>query len=201
LKLGTWNLKLGTWNLKLGTWNLKLETLLDSLITSKTRLKLLLKFFLNASTSAYLRNLEEEFGESTNAIRVELNRLEDAGFLTSEQVANRKVYKANTNHPLFPDINNIIRKYIGIDRIVEEVIQKLGDVEEVYLTGRLARGLNADVINIVIVADNIDIPYLDRLVEKASKLISRKITYAITTRSSAPEVLGLLPEKLLIYKA
>ncbi|MFN3444791.1 MAG: ArsR family transcriptional regulator, partial [Bacteroidia bacterium] len=30
--------------------------MLDTLITSKTRIKLLLKFFLNSKTSSYLRN-------------------------------------------------------------------------------------------------------------------------------------------------
>ncbi|HIO73555.1 MAG TPA: ArsR family transcriptional regulator, partial [Flavobacteriales bacterium] len=44
--------------------------MLDSLITSKTRVKLLLKFFLNPNTSAYLRGLSTEFGESTNAVRL-----------------------------------------------------------------------------------------------------------------------------------
>ena len=51
--------------------------MLDSLITSKTRIKLLLKFFLNTSTHAYLRGLADEFGESTNALRLELNHLEN----------------------------------------------------------------------------------------------------------------------------
>jgi DNA-binding transcriptional ArsR family regulator len=174
--------------------------LLDALITSRTRLKLLLRFFLNASTSSYLRNLEDEFGESTNAIRVELNRLEEAGLLTSEMMANRKVYKANTSHPLFPDINNIIRKYLGIDKLVEEVLAKLGDVKEVYITGQLARGINSDTINLFIVSDSIDIDYLNRLANKASQLISRKITYAITPEESAPAVLENIPDKLLVYK-
>jgi DNA-binding transcriptional ArsR family regulator len=174
--------------------------LLDSLITSRTRLKLLLRFFLNASTSSYLRNLEDEFGESTNAIRVELNRLEEAGLLTSEMISNRKVYKANTNHPLFPDINSIIRKYLGIDKLIEEVLAKLGDVKEVYLTGQLAKGINSDTINLLIVSDSIDLDYLNRLVDKAGQLISRKITYAVTPAESAPAVLENIPDKLLIYR-
>lgn len=174
--------------------------MLDSLITSRTRLKLLLRFFLNASTSSYLRNLEDEFGESTNAIRVELNRLEEAGLLTSEMISNRKVYKANTNHPLFPDINSIIRKYLGIDKLIEEVLAKLGDVKEVYLTGQLAKGINSDTINLLIVSDSIDLDYLNRLVDKAGQLISRKITYAVTPAESAPAVLENIPDKLLIYK-
>ena len=50
--------------------------MIETLISSKTRVKLLLKFFLNSRNTAYLRNLEEEFEESTNGIRVELNKFE-----------------------------------------------------------------------------------------------------------------------------
>jgi predicted transcriptional regulator len=71
--------------------------MLDSLITSKTRIKLLLKFFLNSDNKSYLRNLEQEFGESSNAIRVELNRLEEADLLRSEVSGNKKFFSANTN--------------------------------------------------------------------------------------------------------
>jgi len=75
--------------------------MLEALITSKTRLKLLLKFFLNSDTTGYLRSLEPEFGESTNAIRQELNRFEQAGLLAADKKGNKKVYHANTRHPLF----------------------------------------------------------------------------------------------------
>lgn len=64
--------------------------MIETLISSKTRVKLLLKFFLNSKATAYLRSLEEEFGESTNAIRLELNRFEDAKMLTSEPDGKKK---------------------------------------------------------------------------------------------------------------
>src|SRR5512138_470231 len=102
--------------------------MLDTLITSKTRVKLLLKFFLNSNSRSYLRNLETEFGESTNAIRLELNRFEKAGLLISGKEQNRKVYKANNRHPLFPDIQNIIKKYVGFDQIILSVVEKLGNI-------------------------------------------------------------------------
>ena len=63
--------------------------MIESLISSKTRVKLLLKFFLNSKNSSYLRGLESEFGESTNAIRIELNKLEDAGLLSSNLEGNK----------------------------------------------------------------------------------------------------------------
>ena len=98
--------------------------MLEALITSKTRLKLLLKFFLNSSNTGYLRGLEPEFGESTNAIRQELNRFEKAELLVSKTQGNKKYYQANTNHPLFPEIHNLILKHIGIDEVIDKVIKK-----------------------------------------------------------------------------
>ena len=73
----------------------QIVTMLDTLISSKTRVKLLLKFFLNSNTRSYLRSLETEFGESTNAIRIEINRFEQAGMLSSELVGNKKMFRAN----------------------------------------------------------------------------------------------------------
>ena len=74
--------------------------MLDTLITSKTRVKLLMKFFLNPGTRAYLRELAAEFGESTNSIRVELNRLSDAKIISSENVGRTIEYHANAEHSL-----------------------------------------------------------------------------------------------------
>lgn len=150
--------------------------MIDTLISSKTRVKLLLKFFLNSQTKAYLRSLEEEFGESTNAIRLELNRLEEANMLQSELDGNKKVFKANTKHPLFKDIHSIVLKYVGLDRIVEHIVKQLGDVEQIYLTGSFARGIDNGIIDLVFVGD-VKKTYLVELVEKAEKLVGKKIRY------------------------
>ena len=79
--------------------------MIDTLITSKTRIKLLLKFFLNPDVRGHLRGLAEEFGESTNAVRTELNRLAEAGLLRVADEGRRKLYGANSSHPLFPYIS------------------------------------------------------------------------------------------------
>ena len=116
-----------------------MQTMLDTLIQSKTRLKLLLRFFLNPDSSAYLRGHGAEFDESTNAVRVELNRFEEAGLIQSRKDGNKKVYQVNTDFPMFNELQKIAFKHFGIDQIIEQVIEKLGDVEAVYLTGDLAR--------------------------------------------------------------
>ena len=148
--------------------------MLDSLITSKTRIKLLLKFFINSETRSYLRGLADEFGESTNGVRVELNRLEKAGILKSSHNGRTKLYKANKFHPLFPEISSLVKKFTGIDHLVDVVLSNLGNVDLAFITGDYAQGKDSGIIDVVIVGD-IDNEYLDILVTKAEKLINRKI--------------------------
>ena len=174
--------------------------MIETLISSKTRIKLLLKFFLNSKTTSYLRGLESEFGESSNAIRVELNKLEDAGMLSAEMNGNKKMFKANTKHPLFKEIHNILLKHIGLDRIIENVVERLGDVNKVYLVGGFAKGLDSQIIDLIFIGD-IDKNYLLNLVEKAEDLIQRKIRYLIyeDNELSDAELNEMNPERLLLW--
>lgn len=147
--------------------------MLDSLITSKTRVKLLLKFFLNPETMAYLRGLAEELEESTNAVRVELNRLTKAGLLETSTDGRTKLYRANTRHSLFPDIHSLVKKNLGIDK-VEKILSELGSVEMAFITGDYAKGVDTGIIDLVIVGQ-VDMGFLQHMVEKAEDIIKRKI--------------------------
>ena len=69
--------------------------MLDIIITSKTRIKPLIKFSLVDGNHGYLRGLEIEFDESTNTIRIELNRFVKAGLLTWDYKGKKRYYKAN----------------------------------------------------------------------------------------------------------
>lgn len=152
--------------------------MLETLITSKTRIRLLLKFFSNQSNKAYLRSLADEFGESTNAVRVELNRLSDAGLLESENAGNTILYKANTRHPIYGDIKNLVSKYLGFDQIIESVLGRLGNLELAVVVGDYAKGNDSGIIDLRLIGQ-IDLDYLRQLVPKAEALIKRKIRYSI----------------------
>lgn len=156
----------------------KFEVVLESLITSRTRLKMLLRFFMNSHAKAHLRGLAEEFGESTNAIRLELNNLSKAGFLVSNGNGNMIEYQANTSHPLYPELQKIIHKYSGIDQIVDNVINKitaqLGELEIACITGDYANGKDTGIIDLVLVG-SVDPGKVRGYVTKAERLIDRKI--------------------------
>jgi hypothetical protein len=173
--------------------------MIGSLITSNTRIKLLKKFFLNSKTNAHLRGLENEFGESTNSIRIELNRLEGAGLLTSKFDGNKKFYKANSDHPLFADIHNIILKETGIDRVIEKVIHRLGSLLSVYLTGDFAKGKDSQVIELILVGNDIDQEYLSRKIIQAEEMVGRRVSCTVFSESEIKEHLDLLnPSEFLL---
>ena len=163
--------------------------MIESLITNKTRLKLLLKFFLNKETTSYLRNLEQEFGESSNAIRLELNRLEQADLLVSNFNGNRKYFRANDNHPLYSEINSILQKTVGLDTVIDKILKNVGDLNEAYLVGDLAIGKASGIIDLLLVGDDIDTRFVVALVSKAEKLVNKKIRYLVLSEKEKADYL------------
>lgn len=162
--------------------------MLDTLISSRTRINLLVRFFLNPESRGYLRGLEKELGENPNALRVELNRLEQGGLLLAEWQGHRKWFRVNQGYPLFRELNQIVLKRFGIDQLLETVLRRIGPVEAVYLTGALASGLDTDILDVRIIGSDVNITELDRLVAKAEDLIGRKIRYVLQEPDAADAV-------------
>ncbi|MGB3105297.1 ArsR family transcriptional regulator [Sphingobacterium siyangense] len=150
-------------------------TMLDSLITSKTRLKLLIKFFVSASNQSHLRGLADEFQESTNAIRKELNQLSEAGYLEKSTEKNKILYRANTKHSLFAPLQKLIHTYLGIDEIVDNILQQAGDIQEVSLVGDYAEGVDSGKIDVLVLGENINQAYLLLLAGKVEKKLGKQV--------------------------
>jgi hypothetical protein len=151
--------------------------MLESLITSKTRIRILVKFFINAANDGYLRGLADEMHESTNSIRKELNNLEEAGYLKKEAIQNKVSYKANTKHPLFTVLQKIIFQHIGLDSVVEMVLERMGDVRKIIVIGDYANGTDSGLIEVVVLGNNLNIEYIDKLADKIENQIKRKVKF------------------------
>ena len=152
------------------------SNLLGPLITSKTRLKLLLRFFVNQDVSGYLQGLSKELDENSNSVRVELNRLEEAGMLISELEGRKKLYRVNKSHPLTSDLTSMLRKVTGIDSLVERVVERIGEqLEQVWILGSLAQGLDSKTIEVLLIGKDLDSMYITNLIQKAEEHIGKGI--------------------------
>ena len=145
--------------------------MLGELITSKTRLRLLVKFFISQANKGYLNGLASEMGESTNSIRKELNHLYSAGYLKKNKVNNKVEYHVNVSHPLYETLKNVVFKHLGLEDIVETVLERMGDVEHILISGDYAKGIDSGNIEVIIVGDDINYRYIAQLEEKIEKLI------------------------------
>jgi len=178
--------------------DLIMDNLFTGLIGSKTRVKLLMRFFFNPSTRSYLRELSKEFGVSTNAVREELNQLTRTELLKSERHGRLVHYRANTDHPLFPDLKSMVGKVLGVDQVIDSIVTRLGGLERAYLIDDYAEGKDTGIIDLVLVG-NIDQYHLNDLSRKTERYINRKIRSLVvdqkefeemeTTLTSRPHVL------------
>ena len=165
--------------------------MLDSLITSKTRLRLLIKFFLNIANKGYLNGLANEFGESTNSVRKELNNLSSAGYLEKYNENNKVVYKANASHPLFKIIQRIVKKHLGIEEILETVLKRIGEVKKIMILGDYAEGIDSGHIEILIIGDKISEDYLRNITPKIEKKINRKVSFFVSNSALKQKTLTI----------
>ena len=161
--------------------------MLETIIKSKTRLNLLVKFFLNIANKGYLNSLASEFGESTNSVRKELNSLSSAGYLVKKEENNKIIYSANQKHPLFNVLQSIVRRHLGVEEIIERVIERIGNIQKIVLLGAYAKGIDSGEIDVLIVGKNINKEYLDKIRPKIEKEINRKINFLITTTGYSQE--------------
>lgn len=162
-----------------------MTSILNSLITSKTRVKILMRLFLNPDRNAYLRELATEFNISTGLVSEELKHLEKAGFLESEKNGRQVHFHANRQHPLFSELNSMVKKALGMDKIIDSIVERLGNLESAYLVGDYAEGKDSGIIDLVLVGD-IDQTSLADLVTKTERYIGRKIrTLALGTEEFA----------------
>ena len=148
--------------------------LFEGLISSKTRVKLLIRLFFNPQTRSYLRELAKEFDVSTNSVREELNQLKRTHLLKSQKDGRQIYYMANPEHPLYEDLKSMVGKVMGIDKVVDDIVSRLGDLEKAYLIDDYAEGKDTGVIDLLLVG-NVNQYHLNDLSRKTERYIKRKI--------------------------
>jgi predicted transcriptional regulator len=133
-----------------------------------------MRFFFNPKTRSYLRELSKEFNVSSNAVRQELNQLTSTNLLKSEKNGRQVYYMANTEHSLFPELKSMVSKVMGIDKVIDGIVNRLGNLERAYLIDDYAEGKDTGIIDILLVG-NINQYHLNDLSRKTEKYIKRKI--------------------------
>ena len=154
--------------------------MLQRLLTSKTRVKLLTLFLTNPEREMYIREIARSTNENINAIRRELSNLEEIGLLTSTRKGNAKYYTVNKNMPIYNELTNIILKTEGVARILQENLSEIGEIKTVFIYGSFASKkarINSDIDLFII--GTVNEKQMIRHIKKLEKKLSREINYVL----------------------
>lgn len=154
--------------------------MLNLFFKSKTQQGIARLLFSNEDKKFYLSEIARIVAASPGTTQRELEKMLKTGIIRSEMADNRHYYFANKQDPIFFDVQNIIRKTIGIEAELRSAMSRISNVEFAFIFGSYAKGDfggNSDV-DLFIIGN----PNEDKLITKISKMekeISREINYHI----------------------
>ena len=157
--------------------------MLEDLIVSKTRIKLLELFLTNPGKIFHVRELVRRVDEEINAVRRELLNLEKKGIVSKEPRGNRLYYTMRRDYALYADLMDIFAKTRGLGADILKNKQKLGRIKYAAFSGRFARRTpktDPEQVDVVIVGEVV-LPELALLVRAEESRRGEEINYTVMT--------------------
>src|SRR3989344_540247 len=157
--------------------------LLEDLIISRVRVKMLALFLSHPGTIYHVREIVRQVGEEINAVRRELAHLEKGGMLSKEQRANRLFYRFRREYPLYFELMELIGKTSGLGLDIVKNKARLGKIKFAMLSGRFLRGLphkGGNDVDLLIVG-SVVLPELSALVKAEEVRRERELNYTVMT--------------------
>ena len=156
--------------------------MLKDIVVSKVRVKLLGWFFGNPAGLYHVRDLVRKTDEEINAVRRELQHLEEAGILKKEPRGNRLYYWVNTNYSLYHELLVIVTKETGLGEQIIKNRNRIGKIIFCVFSDKFARKQERreDEVDILVVG-NIVMVELASLVKSEEEKRGKEINYTVMT--------------------
>ena len=154
--------------------------MLEALIPSRTRVKLLTLFLLNPENEYYLREIVRRTDENYNSVRRELANLKSFGLITGQRKGNQQYDMVNRDFFLYDELQKVVLKTEGVVKIIKEDLASFSVVECMFIFGSFAQGTagSKSDIDLFIVGD-VDENTLIPLIHKSELVIKREINYVL----------------------
>jgi len=156
--------------------------MLQHIIPSKTRRKILEFFFQKPNENFYLRRVVREVDEEVNAVKRELDILVEEKLLLREKRLNKVFYTLNKNYLFYDEFLRIFTKNSPILKMVYYNLPKLGKIKYIAISTRFAKKIPIKDEEIYFLFVGIVvIPELEVLMKKAESLYGSPINYTVMT--------------------
>lgn len=157
--------------------------LLEDIIISRVRVKILTLFFSHPGTIFHVRDIVRRVGEEINAVRRELAHMEKAGMVSKEQRANRLFYMFRKDYPLYFELMSLVGKTSGLGADLLKHKAKLGKIKYAMISGRFMRATakksQTDVD--LLVVGNVVLPELSQIIKAEEARRQTEMNYTVMT--------------------
>ncbi|MEO5969908.1 MAG: nucleotidyltransferase domain-containing protein [Bdellovibrionia bacterium] len=134
-----------------------------------------------------MREIERQSHLVIGTIQQDLKKLTGMSLVTSRRDGNRLYYRANTHHPLFQEIKNLVTKTTGAVPLLTKAFQGEGvESQEIliaFIFGSIARNEeNAESDIDIMVIGNIGLRKISHLLSGISEKLGREINPYVLTQ-------------------
>jgi predicted nucleotidyltransferase len=157
-------------------------SLLEEILSSKARAEIFRLLFNGVEEELHMREIQRRAGFNDSTIRQELRRLVRLDLILGRKDSNRIYYQANKQHPLYPEIRNIVLKTIGLTDVMKEALQQSSKIKVAFVFGSIARNdenAKSDV-DLVVIGD-VGLRKVTALLSGISDKIGREINPHVIT--------------------
>jgi len=154
--------------------------MLDHIIPSQTRIKILELFFHNPENSYYLRKVVREVDKEVNAVKRELDILEKEKVLLKEKRLNKVFYTLNKSYVFYEEFLRIFAKTGTLATLIYDKITKLGKVKFIALSSKFAKKelIKTDEVYLIFVGAVV-VPEVTSIVSDVEKEFGSEINYTV----------------------
>ena len=154
--------------------------MLEALIASRTRVKLLTLFLLNPESEFYVREIVRTTDENMNSVRRELANLESFGLITGQKKGVQQYYTVNRDFFLYDELQKIVLKTEGVARHLRENLSAPGEIQCMFIYGSFASGTAGAKSDIdLFIIGSVDESLLIPLVHESERALHREINYTL----------------------
>lgn len=110
------------------------------LLRSATQARLLERLVLHPDEAYTVSQLALELDVTGMSVRRELYRMVDAGIFEREAVGRQSVFRASVASPLYEPLRELVERSVGVEVLLEEVLERTAGIEAAAIFGSWARG-------------------------------------------------------------
>ena len=154
--------------------------MLKDLFVSEVRISILKLMLPNPEHPLHVRAIVRAVGTEINAVRRELQRLQELGLLDKRQSSNKLYYTVDTTNVFYPELLSLIAKEVGIGADILSKRKDLGDLKFAILSRRFSRNIESSVLDVdLFVVGNVNFEVLERIIKENEEKLGKEIHYSV----------------------